>query len=149
MLGPDIMCSLMNYPAANINSGRQAQAVCEKECRDRGVDGWFSDGTYMLRVLRLSHHGRAADSRGQHHVAVAVPMTVPVAVTVAVTVAVAVGALLVLPLPWTKRSHHLLVARHGVGLHERHAGQHRLTAQQPSLSKHATHARTHTHYPSH
>ena len=123
---------------------RHRQCV-RKSAETEGFDGWFSDGTYMLRVLRLSHHGRAADSRGQHHVAVAVPMTVPVAVTVAVTVAVAVGALLVLPLPWTKRSHHLLVARHGVGLHERHAGQHRLTAQQPSLSKHATHARTHTH----
>lgn len=110
----------------------------------------------MLRgVLRLSHHRRAADSRWQHHVAVSVPVAVvmpvpvvmpvsvavpmPVAMSVvvmAVAVAVTVSPLLVVPLSRPQGCHHLLAVvvvvaarRHGVGLHESHARQHRLTAQ--------------------
>jgi len=111
---------------------------------------------HMLRgVLRLSHHRRATDSRWQHHVAVSVPVVMPVSVAVpmavtvpmsmsvavsvvmAMAVAVTVSPLLVVPLSGSQGRHHLLAAvvvvvaarRHGVGLHESHARQHRLTAQ--------------------
>lgn len=73
----------------------------------------------------LSYHGRAADSRRQHHVTV-------------VTVGFLVVTVVVVLAQWRC---HLFMAGWRTGLHQSHTGEHCLTAQQPSLPQ--TH--THTH----
>ncbi len=65
----------------------------------------------------------AADSWGKHHVAV---------------LAVGVLVVIVFSLSLAQMRTHLLMAGHGAGLHECHAGQHRFTAKQPSLCRNTT-----------
>ncbi len=69
----------------------------------------------------------AADSWGKHHVAV-----------LAVGVLVVVLVVIVFSLSLAQMRAHLLMAGHGAGLHECHAGQHRFTAKQPSLCRNTT-----------
>lgn len=53
-------------------------------------------------------------------------------VLVMVVIVVVTVAVIVFSLSMAQMRAHLLVVGHGAGLHERHAGQHRFTAQQPS-----------------
>lgn len=53
-------------------------------------------------------------------------------VMVLVVSIVVIVAVIVFSLSLAQMRAHLLVVGHGAGLHERHAGQHRFTAQQPS-----------------
>jgi len=76
--------------------------------------------------LFFSYKWWAADSRGQHHVAV-------LAVCVLVVVLAVIVAVMVFSLSLAQMRAHLLMTGHGASLHECHAGQHRFTAQQPSL----------------
>lgn len=57
-----------------------------------------------------------------------------VSVVVVALMGVALVALRTGPVPLSHGRHHLLLAWDVVGLHEGHAGEHRLAAQQPSLA---------------
>lgn len=61
-----------------------------------------------------------------------------VSVVVVAVLRVSLVALRTGPVPLTQGRHHPLLAWDVVGLHEGHAGQHRLTAQQPGLTTQTT-----------
>lgn len=61
------------------------------------------------------------------------------AVCVLVVVLAVIVAVMVFSLSLAQMRAHLLMTGHGASLHECHAGQHRFTAQQPSLCDTQTH----------
>lgn len=95
------------------------------------------NGFSWITLSNLSYQGWTGPAWWMAHVAV-VGLSMMRLVSMVVVAVLRVVALRTGPVPLTQRWRHPLLAWDVVGLHEGHARQHRLAAQQPSLAKQTT-----------